>query len=75
MVSVKKAWGGVVEAAELEDFRWHDLRHTFASKLVQAGVGLFVLQTLLGHSSSLMTQRYSHLAPDHLADAVAVLDK
>lgn len=75
LTNIKKAWAGLVEAAKLEDFRWHDLRHTFASHLVQRGVSLFAVQQLLGHGSSVMTQRYAHLAPDHLADAVAVLDK
>jgi site-specific recombinase XerD len=43
--------------------------------LVQRGVSLFVVQKLLGHATSVMTMRYAHLAPDHLADAVRVLDR
>lgn len=70
---VKRAWAGVCKAARLVDFRWHDLRHDFASQLVMRGVSLYTVQTLLGHGSSVMTQRYAHLQPDHLAAAVAVL--
>lgn len=53
------------------DCRWHDLRHTCASWLVQAGVPIYTVAQLLGHSSTAVTQRYAHLAPQHLADAVA----
>ncbi len=53
---------------------WHMLRHTYASHFVMAGGSLYELQRLLGHSTPMMTQRYAHLAPDHLAAAVARLD-
>ena len=75
LVDIKTAWAAVIRAAKIEQFRIHDLRHTYASKLVQRGVSLFTVQKLLGHASPTMTMRYSHLAPDHLADAVAVLDQ
>lgn len=52
------------------DCRWHDLRHTCASWLVQVGVPLHTVAELLGHSSTSVTKRYAHLAPSHLADAV-----
>lgn len=55
------------------DCRWHDLRHTCASWLVQAGVPIYTVAEMLGHSSVAVTQRYAHLAPDHLAEAVARL--
>jgi integrase len=60
------AWFKVRDAAGLSDLRIHDLRHTFASLLVNKGVSLYEVQTLLGHSSVQMTQRYAHLAPDRL---------
>jgi integrase len=54
-----------VKKAGIENCRWHDLRHTFASRLVMAGVDIRTVQELLGHRSILMTMRYAHLSPDH----------
>ena len=53
--------------------RWHDLRHTCASWMVQAGIPLYTVAQMLGHSSTAVTQRYAHLRPQHLADAIAKL--
>ena len=64
--SFYSAWFIVRDNAGLSDVRIHDLRHTFASLLVNKGVSLYEVQTLLGHSSMQMTQRYAHLAPDLL---------
>jgi len=61
--------------AKIEDFNIHDLRHHYASRLVQRGVPLQRVQLLLGHKSMRMTERYAHLAPSDLDDAVAVLDR
>jgi site-specific recombinase XerD len=58
----------------LEDVRLHDLRHSFASFLVNEGVSLYVVQALLGHANARTTQRYAHLASDTLTDATEIVD-
>jgi integrase len=64
-----------LRAAGISDFKWHDLRHTFASWLIQDGVALERVSKLLGHSSLMMTMRYAHLAPNQLHDDVAILTR
>lgn len=59
-----------VKKAVILNFHWHDLRHTFASRLVMAGVGLKDVQELMGHHSVTMTERYMHLSPEHLQESV-----
>jgi integrase len=72
--SFRTAWEAALASARIEGFRFHDLRHTFASWLVQRGRSLREVQEALGHQTVMMAYRYSHLAPDHLRAAVAVLD-
>lgn len=71
---VKRSFASACKKAGLEDFRFHDLRHTFASHLVMNGVGLKAVQELLGHADIKMTMRYAHLSQAHLKEAVAVLN-
>lgn len=70
---VKSAWLNLLERAKIEDFRWHDMRHDFASRLVMAGVPLNTVRDLLGHADIKMTLRYAHLAPGTKAAAVELI--
>ncbi|HEX7408741.1 MAG TPA: site-specific integrase, partial [Candidatus Binatia bacterium] len=63
-----------LKRAEIEDFTWHDLRHTFASRLAMESVDIRTIKELMGHKRIEMTMRYAHLAPSHLHDAVKHLD-
>jgi integrase len=65
----------VMRSAGIEGASFHTLRHTAASFMVQAGVPLYDVQKVLGHSTPLMTERYAHLQPDHLQGAVRALDQ
>ena len=69
-----KTWSALTWAAKIKDFRFHDLRHDYASRLVMADVDLYSVSKLLGHSDIAMTQRYAHLAPDYLRAAVRKLE-
>ena len=62
------------KVAGLEDVRFHDLRHTFASRLVQQGVPLYEVMQLTGHKSLVMVQRYAHLAPEFQERAIGALN-
>ncbi|MFV0321703.1 MAG: tyrosine-type recombinase/integrase [Alphaproteobacteria bacterium] len=70
MKEIGKAWREVVKQAGIEGFRFHDLRHTFASNLARHNQSPYTLQSLLGHSSLEMVQRYAHIGDDTLQDAV-----
>jgi integrase len=71
---VSVAFKRACERAGIENLRFHDLRHDFASSLVQNNVPLYRVQALLGHKDSRMTQRYAHLAPQNLRDAISTLN-
>jgi integrase len=71
---LKRAFVAAVAAAKIEDFRFHDLRHTFATRLVQKGVDFYKVAKLLGHSDMSTTQRYAHHYPESLRDGVEILD-
>jgi integrase len=71
---VKRSFGTALRRAGITDFHFHDLRHTFASHLVMAGVDITTVSKLIGHKSLTMTLRYAHLAPNHLQNAVNMLN-
>jgi integrase len=75
VVGFQTAWESLLKRARISNFRWHDLRHHFASRLVQNGVPLNTVRDLLGHGSVGMSLRYAHLAPDQRQEAVAKLNE
>jgi integrase len=74
MVDVKRSWAAVLKAAKIENFRFHDLRHDFASQLVMKGADLNTVRDLMGHADMKMTLRYAHLAPESKLKVVKLLD-
>ena len=74
-VDIKKSFHTALTKAGINDFRFHELRHTFASQLVMSGVDLLTVKELLGHKNIEMTLRYSHLSCNHKKQAVKALDQ
>ena len=74
MQDVRSSWKNLLRDAGIENFRWHDMRHDFASQLVMAGVNILTVKELMTHSKLEQTLRYAHLAPDLKAEAVEKLD-
>jgi integrase len=72
---VNRVFLPALRRAKIGDFHWHDLRHTFASRLVMAGVDLRTVQELLGHKTLVMTLLYAHLSPEHQLEAVQRLNR
>jgi integrase len=71
--NINHTWSALMRDAKIVNLRFHDLRHTFASRLVMCDISLAVVRELLGHSSILTTQKYAHLAPKKRQDAVETL--
>ena len=71
---IHRVFEPALKAAKIAGLRWHDLRHTFASRLVMAGVDLRTVQELMGHKTIAMTLRYAHLSPAHQLEAVQRLN-
>jgi integrase len=74
IASVQRSFATACRRADIEDFRFHDLRHTCAAWLVQAGISLAEVRDVLGHSTIAMTERYAHLAPENARNALAAIE-
>jgi integrase len=74
LTDVKRQFRSALRKAGIENFRFHDLRHTTASHLIMNGVDLKTVSEILGHADTKMTERYSHLSPKHRTRAIRILD-
>jgi integrase len=72
--SLREAYDKALNKAEIEDFTFHDLRHTFTTRLVQNGVDLYKVKELLGHKTCAMTARYAHHYPESLRASIETLN-
>jgi integrase len=72
--NLRRAFNSAVRKAEIVDFKFHDLRHSFCTKLAQRGVDIYKIAKLAGHEDIRMTQRYSHHCPESLRDGVEALE-
>jgi integrase len=72
--NLRRAFNNAVSKADIENFKFHDLRHCFCTKLAQRGVDIYKIAKLAGHEDIRMTQRYSHHCPESLRDGVEILE-
>ena len=75
LVHVDKSFKTALRMAGIDDFRFHDLRHTAASWMIQCGADLYAVQKILGHTHIRTTQRYAHQSPEYLENQIGVLDE
>jgi integrase len=73
IAEIKTGFTGAVTDAGLEDFRFHDLRHTFATRLNESGADPYTIRDLLGHSSTMMTENYTHTSPETRRQAIEAM--
>ena len=73
-VDIKKAWQAVLKDAKIENFRFHDLRHTAITRMVEKGIPLPVVQEIAGHTKIETTMRYNHTIPAQKLAAIEVLN-
>lgn len=71
---IKHGFSTVLEKADIQNFRFHDLRHTVATRLVEKGIDLVVVKEILGHSKIDTTMRYAHAVPKRKLEAIEVLN-
>jgi integrase len=74
-VDLRKSWASALKVADIEEFRFHDLRHTTASYLAMDGASLLSISKVLGHQTTKMTERYSHLATSHIDEVVRSMNE
>ncbi len=72
--NLRRAFNIALDKTGIQNFHFHDLRHTFATRLAQRGIDIYKISRLLGHQDIRMTQRYSHHCPDSLRDGVQILE-
>lgn len=71
---IKKCWNSAVKRAGITNFRFHDLRHTVATRMVEKGIDLVVVKEILGHADISTTMRYAHAVPERKKSAINVLN-
>lgn len=69
-ITLRQSWPKALEAAGIEDFRFHDLRHSIASYLAMNGASLAEIAEVLGHKTLAMVKRYAHISPQHIRGVV-----
>ena len=74
-INIRTAWETAIKRAKIENFRFHDLRHSTASYLAMNGASLLEIAEILGHKTLQMVKRYSHLSEEHKADVLERMNK